>query len=319
MTKKLALAVMAAICLASPGRCGDAGGSATLNILCSTFPIHQIVRNVADGADGVRVELLVPAALGCPHDHALTAAEMAKLENADILAVNGLGLEEFLDSRFVRPGRGPKLLDSSAGIDNLLPYAEPGGEDHEHADNDAEGDGHGHEAGETNPHLFVSPLLSARMAENIAAALGREDAANAERYAANAGRYREAMERLARDMRELGAGLVNRRIVQPHGVFDYLARDMGLEIVGTIQPHGGGLSAAGMRDLLETIARERPGALFSEPQYSDKAGLTLARETGIGLFMLDPASAGPDDAPLDHFERVMRKNLETIKAALGRE
>ena len=316
MKKSLpAIAILMAFCLSPGARCGEAA-LPKINLLCTTFPIRQLVKNVVDGVDGIRVEILIPSDLGCPHDYALTPAEMGKLTAADVLVTNGLGMEEFLDDRAIRLNPEIKLIDSSDGIGNLLTYGRGGSEERGRTE-DRDGDGHEHGEDDINPHLYASPALSAKLADNIAAALGKIDRANAERYAANAGRYRENMERLARETRELGSRLANRRIVQPHGVFDYLARDLGLEMVGTLQPHGGELSAADMRELLDIIGKERPGALFSEPQYPDKAGRTMSSETGIGLFVLDPASAGPDDAPLDHFEKVMRKNLETIAAALG--
>ena len=65
-------------------------------ILASTFPMYQIVRNITQGVDGVEVELMIPAQMGCPHDYALTPQDMTKLARAEVLVINGLGLEEFL-------------------------------------------------------------------------------------------------------------------------------------------------------------------------------------------------------------------------------
>ena len=38
----------------------------SLRVLCTTFPIYQITRNVAQGRSAVHVDLMVPAQLGCP-------------------------------------------------------------------------------------------------------------------------------------------------------------------------------------------------------------------------------------------------------------
>jgi len=58
--------------------------------------------------------------------------------------------------------------------------------------------------------------------------------------------------------------------------------------------------------------------LFTEPQYPPKVGAAIAKETGIPVALLDPAANGPDTAPLDYYETVMLRNLETIKATLGK-
>ena len=54
-----------------------------------------------------------------------------------------------------------------------------------------------------------------------------------------------------------------------------------------------------------------------EPQYEDMAAATISRETGAPLFPLDPIVTGPADAPLTHYEDVMRQNLAVLLEALG--
>ena len=325
---------LACVALISPiSRAADRNGG-DIKALCTTFPIYLITRNVTAGVPGVTVDLMIPAALGCPHDYALTPGDMRKLENADVLIVNGLGMEEFLGTPVERANPGLIQIDSSKGVDNLLEYPEDHdheeedeaeAEDHDHEGEDedhdheaeAEDHDHDHEHEGVNPHLYVSPSMAARLAENIAEELARAVPAGGDALRQNAGRYRAAMEKLIEQGRALSSRLANRRIVEPHGAFDYLARDLGLEIVGILQPHGIDLSAAGMLELLETIRREKPGAIFIEPQYSDKPGLAISRETGIPLFVLDPIATGPDDAPLDYFTTTMLRNFEILESALG--
>lgn len=296
--------------------------SAELNVLCTTFPIHQIARNVAQGREGVDLQLMLPAGMGCPHDYALTPQDMRKLAQADVLVVNGLGLEEFLGAPVLAANPGLETVDSSAGIPSLLEYA--------HEPHEAEEDhDHGHEAdhdhadhapaplGAKNPHLFASPRLAARIALNIAAGLSTADPDGAGVYFRNAQAYADRMNALADEMVAFGQTLQNNRIVQPHGVFDYLARDAGLEIVAVLRPHGQEPSAAEMLELVREIRAKQAGAIFTEPQYPAKVAEALARETGLPLALLDPAATGPANAPLEHFETVMRKNMEVLGATLG--
>ena len=56
----LGLAILAG--LAVPVAAADAGAQ---RVLCTTFPIYQITRNVTQGRDAVTVSLLLPAELGC--------------------------------------------------------------------------------------------------------------------------------------------------------------------------------------------------------------------------------------------------------------
>ncbi|MFA6008912.1 MAG: metal ABC transporter substrate-binding protein [Desulfobacteraceae bacterium] len=170
-----------------------------------------------------------------------------------------------------------------------------------------------------NPHLFASPRMAALLAWNIAKDIEKADPTHANQYSDNAEAYAGKLNALARQFREAGKTLKNRRIVTQHGVFDYLARDMGLSVVAVISAHAGHeLSANDILHVVSVVRKEKPGAIFTEPQYPDKAAKTIASETGILLSTLDPVASGPDNPPLDYYEKTMKKNLETLVGILGK-
>jgi zinc transport system substrate-binding protein len=304
------LTVFGVVCGAASARAEDT------RVLCTTFPIYQITRNVVRGRPGVDVKLLLPASLGCPHHYALTPQDMRKLANAHVLVVNGLGMEEFLGAPVKKANPRLRIVNSAQGIENLLPYADDH-EHHEHGDREHDDDHAHHHHAEFNPHLFASPRMAALLAGNIAAGLAKADRHGADVYSRNAEAYAAKMNALADEMAARVKTLKNNRMVQPHGAFDYLARDIGLDIVAATQPHGQEPSAAEMLKLIQTIREKKAGAIFTEPQYSAKVGQTLARETGLASAVLDPAASGPEDASLDYYERIMRKNMETLRTTLG--
>ncbi len=341
------------------------------NILVSTFPIYQIVRNITQDSPHLKVQLMIPSQMGCPHDYALTPQDMKKLVKANALIINGLGLEEFLGAPIKKENPNIHIIDSSAGIKETLEFSkeedhdehhddhgkhdkdhddhdkhdkdhddhEKGHDKHgkEHDEHDDEHDKHGkdhddhekdhdkhgdhddhdHHHEGTNPHLFASPRMTAKLAMNLAAELSKIDPAGAGTYFKNAQSYAKKMNQLADDMSALGKRLKNKKIVQPHGIFDYLARDIGLEIVAVLTAHGAEPSASEMAQLVKVIKKEKAGAIYTEPQYSAKVGKTLARETGVKLAELDPVATGPKNAPMNYFEKVMRKNMDVLQKTLG--
>jgi len=273
-------------------------------VLCSTFPVYQIARNVMAGSGGPAPTLLLPATMGCPHDYALTPQDMAKLADADILVINGQGMEEFLGAPLKRANAKLAVVDSSVGIKELLAYSHDDGDADEHAG--------------VNPHLFVSPAMAAKLTLNIAAGLAKANPAAAAVYQRNAVAYAAKLDQLAADFVALGKRLKNNRVVAQHGALDYLARDMGLVIAGVVEAHAGQEpSAAAMLDLIKTIREEKVGAVLTEPQYPAKTGQTLAKETGVATAIFDPAASGPEDAPLDYYESTMRRNYDTLAKTLG--
>lgn len=280
-----------------------------LRILCTTFPLYQLTRNLSQGLGAVQVDLLLPAQLGCPHDYALTPKDMELISHAEVLVVNGLGLEEFLGAPLARANRTLRVIDSSQGVRDLI----------KDSDNEDEpGPAGGHDHAGVNPHLFVSPRLTAQLAETVAKGLAESDPAHGARFLANGQAYAAKMLALDQRMVALGKRLANRRIITQHGVFDYLARDLGLEVVAVVAAHAGQEpSAAEMLSIIKTAKDKRVGGVFSEPQYPAQVVTTLAQEIGVPAATLDPMATGPTEAGLDYYERVMANNQKILQATLG--
>lgn len=297
--------VLAGVALGAGCARGPAPGSKTggLRVVCTTFPVFLFTRNIAAGREGVTVELMLPAAMGCPHDYVLTPQDMQKIARADLLVANGLGLEEFLGEPITSANPGVRVVEASRGAGEVIWTAdEHGGRSDEKA---------------PNPHIFSSPRLAARMSRTIAAALSEADPAGASIYARNAERYAPAVEALAGECASAAAGFRSRKIVTVHAVFDYFARDCGLEIAAVVdEVPGQEPSAARMLEIVSLIRRSGVAALFTEPQYPVRVGRTIAREAGIPEATLDPVASGPDEAPLDHYERTMRANFATLARTL---
>ena len=251
----------------------------------------------------------------CCSDYALTPQDMQRLLHADALIVNGLGMEEFLGAPVKKANPNLTIIDSSVGIKDILQFTDPEGDAHSHHHEEM---GHDHDHTGPNPHLFASPRQTGRLAMNIADALAKFDPDHANTYRANGRAYAITMTRLADDLAALGKHLTNNRIITQHGVFDYLARDMGLKVVAVVQAHPGQEpSAAEMLDLIKTAKEKKAGAVFTEPQYPPQVGQTIAREAKIAVATLDPVASGPEEAPLNYYETVMRRNMETLEHTLG--
>jgi zinc transport system substrate-binding protein len=285
-----------------------------LVVLCSTFPIYQITRNVVQDSRTIKAELMLPSTLGCPHDYLLTPKDMQKIDKADVLVINGLGMDEFLEAPLKKANRKLIVIDSSVGIKSLLEYTE---EEHDEKGHHEE-EGHNHEG--INPHLFVSPRMCALITVNIANGLTKVDPAGAKIYRKNAKTYADKMNNLADSLADQVKSFRNKNIVTQHGAFDYFARDAGLTIVAVLQEHPGQEpSASEMLTLIREIKAKKAGAVYYEPQYSPKIPRTIARETGIPAASLDPVATGSENAGLDYYEKIMARNMVTLKTTLGRK
>ena len=229
---------------------------------------------------------------GCLHDYQLLPADMRALEKADVLVINGAGMESFMDKVLLQYPELP-VVTASEGIDMLT-------------------DSHGH----ANAHVWLNPQLAALQVERIAAALSQLDGAHAAAYAENAQAYAQSLRALGEEMKRALSGVENRRIVTFHEAFPYFAQAFDLEIAGVIEREPG--EEPGTRELAEIcdLVREKDvKALFAEPQYPNRAAETIARETGARVYALDPIVTGELDKTA--YEQKMRENLKTLLEALG--
>jgi len=261
-----------------------------LRVMTSFYPVYIGALNVTEGVEGVQVDNLASPHIGCLHDYQLSAGDVRKLSDADLLLVNGAGMEPFLD-KVARQSPDLRVVEVSEGIPLM--------------------DG--------NSHVWVSFDGARRQVDNITEALAGAAPDKAAAFRANAERYKSRLTELGERMRAALASFAGTPIVTFHEAFPYFARDFNLEIAGVIEHEPGTEPSA--RELAETVklVRERGvKALFAEPQFSDQSAQVIARETGVGVFELDPVATGPADpasargAWLD----AMEKNLSVLQKAL---
>ncbi len=273
--------------------------ASTVRVLTSTYPLYLITKNVIGNVKNIKLELLTPANGGCPHDYSLSSKDMMRVAKADVLIVNGLGLEAHIGLN--KLSSKARVIDTSMGVkDRILLHKTQIVKDLH---------------GKFNPHLFVSPRLNGEIAIEIARHLSY-DKNQSRQFMQNAMAYAKQMQKLNAEFVAVTQGLKHKSVIQSHGVFDYLFADMGIEIKAKMQDQGREPSAAKIRFLINLINTEHIVAIFSEPQYPQKVAILLSKETGVPTAVLDPVVSGPLDANLDYFATQMRKNLQIIKRIL---
>lgn len=305
--------------------------SESLNILCTTFPVYLFTQNITQETP-CKVELLVSPQLGCPHNYSLTPKDMRRIARADILVMNGLGMEEFLNESLIKINPNIKKIVSTNGIleqehihiQHALSHECQGCEQQEQI---AEKENDHHECnhvGEhhhtTDPHLFTNPRLTILMVQNITKELGLYDPEHASQYQQNSVRYIAELQKLCDETNHIASKIQYRKIVTQHYAWSYLAKDLKIEIVGVVQSLPGlEPSANQMRKLIQQIRSHQVQVIFVEPQYSANISQRIAQETGITVDILDPVVTGPQTPPLDYYQTIMQANLATLKKHLGYE
>ncbi|WP_304681473.1 metal ABC transporter substrate-binding protein, partial [uncultured Clostridium sp.] len=112
----------------------------SLNIVTSFYPLYISTINITKDVPNVNVINMTKSQTGCLHDYQLTPQDLKTLEKADILVINGAGMESFLDS-IISQYPNLQIIDATKGL-NLLEddshshHEHNHDEDHEHLDHD---------------------------------------------------------------------------------------------------------------------------------------------------------------------------------------
>ena len=176
--KPLLAALM--ICILLLAGCASASPDTT-TIVTSFYPMYVFAQNIAKDISGVEVRNMADQSAGCLHDYQLQTRDMVTLEGADVLVINGGGMEQFMD-KIASMYSDLTVVEASAGIEMMCSVAE----NHDHA-----GEAHHHENENVvyNAHVWLNPELAVQQIRAIAQGLSAADEANAQAYQANAEAY----------------------------------------------------------------------------------------------------------------------------------
>jgi ABC-type Zn uptake system ZnuABC Zn-binding protein ZnuA len=261
--------------------------------------------------DNVTIETIIPAGVDV-HTFEPSPVDAQKLAGADLIVMNGLGLDEWALSLLEAAGKGEEdVLELAEGIDESNAWVYLEGEEHDAAAPDE----HGH--GGTDPHIWLDPKGAAIYVDRIAARV----AAELPERAAEIESARDAgLAEIAALDEELRVGFAAveasaRRIVTFHDAFGYFARAYAIEIVGVaIEAPGQEPSAKEIAALIDAIKAAGVTSVFSEAQFPSKVLDQVAAETGA-IVLENLYSDALGDAPANSYLGAMRANASAILAS----
>ena len=277
----------------------------TLKVVASFTILADMVHQVGETRVAVR-------SLAGPnqdlHGFEPRPSDLQAVAQADVMVVNGLGLEGWAERIAQAAGFKGTAIVASKGVAALKSGHKHG---HSHA---------GHNHGAHDPHAWQDIANARLYVENIRAGLAAADPARAAAYTAAAARYTNDLTALDAEIRALLAPIPRnrRRAVTSHDAFAYFAAAYGIDmlaIAGTwrdAEP-----SARELAALAAQVKRQNIRALFLENATNPAALNALSSETGIRIGgQLYPDALTPPGGPADGYIRMMRHNATIIAEAL---
>jgi zinc transport system substrate-binding protein len=254
-------------------------------VVAAFYPLAYAAERI--GGPSFNVRNLTPPGSE-PHDLELTPQEVAAIQDAGIVLYLSHGFQPAV-SKAVDEASGKKV-DILAGL-ALHP-----------AD--------GAEAGLTaDPHVWLDPILFARVVERIGTALDRPATPLVADLHKLDAEYRKGL----RDCKR-------HEIVTSHAAFGYLAARYGLEQVSIT-----GLSPEAeptpqqLAHVIQIVRRTHATTVFFETLVSPRLADTVAREVGARTAVLDPIEGltPAEQKRGDNYLTLMRQNLAALRKALA--
>ncbi|WP_378943267.1 zinc ABC transporter substrate-binding protein AztC [Mesorhizobium sp. ANAO-SY3R2] len=287
-----------------------AASAEPLKVVASFSIIGDFARNV--GGDRIELSTLVGPD-GDAHVYEPSPADAVKMSKANVVLVNGLRFEGFLQRLVEASATKASVSEVSKGVETLTMK-----EEHEHpAEGEEADDGHDH--GDIDPHAFQSIANAKIYVKNIADAFCAADAAGCDTYRANTQAYTAKLDTADAEVKAAVAGIPEekRTIITSHDAFGYFEHAYGLTFLA---PEGisteAEASAADVAALIKQIRDDKASAIFVENITNPRLIEQISTETGVkvgGTLYSDALSKA--DGPAATYIDMMKSNIETIKRA----
>jgi zinc/manganese transport system substrate-binding protein/manganese/iron transport system substrate-binding protein len=306
--RRLLVAVGAAIvaallagCAAASGGPSNGSGGKLLKVVATTTQVQDFTRVIGGGQISL-TGILKPNV--DPHDYEPSPADLDAIARANLLVINGVGMEKWLDDTVKSAGFRGTTVDTSKGV----PIRR----------------GASSEEVAGDPHIWQNPLNAKVMVANIERALAAADPADAAYFERNLDAYTAKLSALDAEVARQLDSLANKKIVTNHDAFGYYIDRYHLDFVGSIIPSfdtSAELSAKDVADIVAKIKSTGVKAIFSESSLPPKTAETIANEAHVRVVEGENAlygdTLGPTGSDGATYLQMIEHNTKTIVSNLS--
>jgi len=233
--------------------------SEKLNVVTSVSPITNIVKNVA--GEKIILTGLVPEGVNS-HTFELVPSDVVKVNDADLVIIDGLGLEVNVEDVVDQAqNTNPDLQILKLGDNTITPdqyvfdFSFP------------------EEEGDPNPHLWLNVPYAMKFANLTRDKLIEMDPANADYYTKNTAQYTTKLKQLDEGIMKAVQTVPeeNRKLLTYHDSWAYFAPRYDMVVIGAIQPSDFGQpTPREVANLIDQVRAENVPATFGSEVFPTK-------------------------------------------------
>ncbi len=268
-----------------------------LQVVTSFYPLYFFTTQIV--LDKAAVYNITPAGAE-PHDYEPTTRDIAKIEDSQLLVLNGGKLEAWGENiQNILSKKNTTIINVGETLIN---------QDITENDNQMR-----------DPHIWLDPVLAKKEVEIIAKNISTIDPTNSQFYSDNSKLLINKLENLNSQFK---AGLNNcqkKDIITSHAAFGYLTREYNLNqiTISGLSPDEEP-SPKKLAEITKLAKENQINYIFFESLVSPKLANTIAQEIGAKTLVLNPIEGLTDEEIKNgkNYFTEMQNNLTNLKIAL---
>lgn len=285
-----------------------------LSVTATINPYYLILREIA--GNRLDISLLIRPGQN-PHIYSPTVSDVRRLNDADLVVANGIGLEVPLMRTLADlEAKGKQVIYIGELFpSSLLIHDHHHDDDNHHHVRDKHNDHHedDHQAHDSaNPHVWLDPVFLVDFAvPHIAEKLAEADPQNADYYRSNAAtliyNLKDFQLSSSEALRPFRGGIV----IVAHPSFSYFFARHNIALEPVFEGVGDEPTIAEMRKLIDFVRANEVIGIFAEYQQSKRPIDIIVRETGLQHGELDGLGFGMNSI-VELFEWNLEKMLRVF-------
>jgi len=245
------------------------------------------------------------------HTFELVPSDQIKLNNADLVIINGLSLEENIEktvNEILRKNPSIQLLklgdNTINSADWIFDFSFP------------------KEKGHPNPHLWLNVAYAMEFVNLTRDKLIEMDPNNAAYYTDNAKKYHSLLKKLDKGIMDSVQTIPpeNRKLLTYHDSWAYFAPRYNMTVIDAIQPSDfSEPSPLDVAKLIDQIKQEKVPAIFGSEVFSNKIVDQIAKESHVAIVqtLRDDALPGNPNDKNHTYVGMMIDNMKNMIMPLG--
>lgn len=269
-----------------------------ITVVASFYPVYILAKNITDGVEGVTLENMAQPQTGCLHDYQLTTKDRKALEKADLLLINGAGMESFLEG-VKRQYVNLPIVDTSIGAELLCT------EHHHHHDEQEEQE-------QYNGHIWLSTENAVIQAKNICYALCEKDNKNKQQYMNNLEHFCKQIEAFQKEQCTVAEG---QNVIVFHEGFDYIEKEYGFTICGELLVEEEKTpSAKELAKIIDNAKQQNIKLFFAADEEGEKYARLIAKEVEGKVYLFNSITTG--ELNKNAYIDAIKQNKQVIQEAV---